>query len=156
MNSATLPCFTGRWLAIIGCLVAATSFAAEGTPAPDDVAALKARLARAEDRLDITLRGYTLIQKENENLKQQASLAATARDEATADSAAARTRIQELQTSLDNAQKELAAVRAAAGPRDAENARLREILRQTQDTNAALSAENAQLKSQVARPARSP
>ena len=156
MKSAILPCFTGRWLAIIGCLVAATAFAADATPPADDVASLKARLARAEDKLDIVLRGYTLAQKENDQLKQQALQAATARDEAVADADAAKARAQEMQAALEAAQKEMAAVRAAAGPRDAENARLRELLRLTQDTNAALSAEIAQLRTRAARPAGAP
>ncbi len=156
MNSAILPCFTGRWLAIVGCLVAATAFAADATPPADDVASLKARLARAEDKLDIVLRGYTLAQKENDQLKQQVTQAVAARDEAVADTAAAKARVQDMQAQLDAAQKEMAAVRATAGPRDAENARLRELLRLTQDTNAALAAENAQLKTRAARPAGAP
>ena len=156
MNSAILPCFTGRWLALVGCLVAATAFAADATPPADDVASLKAQLARAEDKLDITLRGYSMIQKENDQLKQQATMAATARDEAVADANAAKARMQEMQAALEAAQKEMAAVRAGAAPRDAENARLREILRQAQDTNAALAAENARLRSQVARPGGTP
>lgn len=153
MNSATLPCFTGRWLAIVGCLVAATSFAADGTPPADDMPTLKARLARAEEKMDIVLRSYTLTTKENEQLKEQVTQASAARDEAVADAAAAKSRVQELQASLDTTQKDLAALRSAAGPRDAENARLREILRQVQDTNAALAAENSRLKTQLARPA---
>ncbi len=154
MNSATLPCFTGRWLAVLGCLVAATSFAADGAAPADDVATLKARLSRTEEKLDIVLRSYTLTTKENDQLKAQASQTATAHDEAVADAAAAKSRVQELQASLDAAQKELAMLRATANTHDVENARLREILRQTQDTNAALAAENARLKTQagVARP----
>ena len=154
MNSASLPCFTRRCLAIVGCLAAAASFAADGAAPTDDVATLKARLSRAEEKLDIVLRSYTLVTKENDQLKAQASLTATAHDEAVTDAASAKSRVQELQTSLDAVQKELATLRAAANTRDVENARLREILRQTQDTNAALAAENARLKTQagVARP----
>ena len=149
MNSATLPRFASRWFAIAGCLFAVSSFAADGTTAPDDVATLKSKLARAEDKLEIVLRSYTLTTKANDTLKEQASQAATARDEAVADAAAAKTRVQEIQASLDSIQKELATLRAAIGPRDTENARLREILRQTQDTNAELAAENARLKTQT-------
>jgi len=50
---------------------------------------------------------------------------------------------------LKQTNNELAALRNSAAARDAEIARLRTILRQTQDTNAALAVENARLKTQV-------
>jgi chromosome segregation ATPase len=149
MNSVTLSHLAGRLFAVVSCLVAVASFAAEGTPPADDVATLKARLSRAEDKLEIVLHSYTLTTRENDKLKAQVSQTATACSEAVTEAAAAKARVQEVQSALDKAEQELATVRAAAALRDGESARLREILRQTQDTNAALAAENARLKTQA-------
>jgi chromosome segregation ATPase len=145
MNSFTLSRFAGRTLAVFGCLVAAAAFAAEGASPTDDIATLKAKLSRADEELGIVLRSYTLTTQENEKLKAQISQIRGASDE----TAAVKARVQELQTSLDKAQKEAAAARDAATARDADNARLREILRQTQDSNAALASENARLKTKA-------
>jgi chromosome segregation ATPase len=146
MKSATLSHFAGRLFAVFSCLVAAASLAAAGTPPEDDVATLKARVSRAEEKLQMVLRGYTVTTQENDKLKAQVSQATAACSDAVTEAGAAKARLQEVQSALDKAQQELAALRTATAGRDAENARLREILRQTQDTNAALAAENARLK----------
>jgi chromosome segregation ATPase len=149
MNSVTLPRYAGRMLAVIGCFVVASSFAAQSAPPPDNIAALKSELSLAKEKLEMVLRSYTLTTQENDKLKAEISQAAAARDEAVTEAAAAKARAKEIDAALDKANQEMAALRAVAAPRDAENARLREILRQTQDTNAALAAENARLKTMV-------
>jgi chromosome segregation ATPase len=149
MNSSALFRHLDRSLVSALCLAAVTAFSAENAAAPDDLARLKAELSNAEDKLEMVVRSYTLTTKENETLKTQAGAAATVRDAAVAEAAAATSRAQEAQTALEKAAQEVAALRTAMQVRETENARLREILRQTQDTNAALAAENARLKTEI-------
>ncbi len=149
MNSVTLSHLARRLLTAFSCLVAVAAFAAEGTPPADDVGTLRARLSRAEEKLEIVLHSYTLTTQENDKLKTQVSQTATACSEAVTEAGAAKARVQEVQSALDKSEQELATLRTAAAARDVENARLREILRQTQDTNAALAAENARLKTKI-------
>jgi septal ring factor EnvC (AmiA/AmiB activator) len=125
-----------------------TALATDAPPA-DNVAALKARLSQAEDKLEMVLHSYTLTTQGNDALKAQVAQAAAARDAAIADAATATARVKEVQAALEQTNNELAALRNSAAARDAEIARLRTILRQTQDTNAALAVENARLKTQV-------
>lgn len=149
MNPATLFRSIACTLASVFCLAASGASAAENAPPSNEVAALKADLAHAEDELEMALRSYTLATQENDTLKAQAAQAAAARDAAVTETAAATARAKDAEAALARMSKDMAAVRLAAAPREAENARLREILRQTQDTNAALAAENARLKTEI-------
>jgi len=148
MNSVTLLRSIASTLAAICWLATA---AAENAPPSEDVAALKANLAQTEDKLAMALRSFTVLSQENDALKAQLAQATAARDAAVTEAAAAATKVKEADTAVAQASREMAAVRAAAAAREAESARLREILRQTQDTNAALAAENARLKTELAR-----
>lgn len=149
MNSATLLRSIACTLGSVFCLAASAALAAENAPPSNEVAALKADLAHAEEKLEMVLRSYTLATQENDTLKAQAAQAAATRDAAVTEAAAATARAKDAEAALAQMSKDTAAVRIAAAAREAENARLREILRQTQDTNAALAAENARLKTEI-------
>ncbi len=150
MKSVTLPRRARWFLAVVGCLAATAAFAADEATAPvDDIATLKSKLGRAETKLEIVLRSYTLTTQENDRLKAEMSKAANTTEQAIGEANAAKAQARDAQAALEAAQKEAASSRAIAATKEAENARLREILRQTQDTNAALAAENARLKTQA-------
>ena len=148
MNSVTFLRSTGGALAAI-CWLAIVAPAAESAPPSDETAALKADLARTEDKLAMALRSFTVVSQETDALKAQVAQATAARDAAVAEAAAAAARAKDAEAAVARINTETAAVRTAAAAREAENARLREILRQTQDTNAALAAENARLKTEI-------
>jgi hypothetical protein len=148
MNPVTLLRFTGCTLASI-CWLAAAAMAAENAPSSDEVAALKADLARTEEKLEMALRSFTVLSQENDALKAQAAQVAATREAAVTVAAAAAARAKNAEAALAQTSKDTAAIRTAAAAREAENARLREILRQTQDTNAALVTENARLKTEI-------
>jgi chromosome segregation ATPase len=150
MNKVILLRSTGCALAVV-CWLATAAVAAESAAPSDDVAALKANLAQTEDKLAMALRSFTVLSQENDALKAQLTQATAARDAAVTEAAAAAAKVKDAEASVAQASKEMAAVRTAAAAREAESARLREILRQTQDTNAALAAENARLKTELAR-----
>ncbi|HUJ44548.1 MAG TPA: hypothetical protein VLW52_13190 [Opitutaceae bacterium] len=148
MNPVTLLRSTGCMLASI-CWLATAAVAAETAAPSDDAAALKAELMRTEDKLEMALRSFTVLSQENDALKAQVAQAAAARDAAVTEAAAAAAKVKGAEAAAAQAGKEMAAVRTAVAAREAENTRLREILRQTQDTNAALAAENARLKTEI-------
>jgi len=131
------------------CWLATAAVAAETAAPSDDAAALKAELMRTEDKLEMALRSFTVLSQENDALKAQVAQAAAARDAAVTEAAAAAAKVKGAEAAAAQAGKEMAAVRTAVAAREAENTRLREILRQTQDTNAALAAENARLKTEI-------
>ena len=131
------------------CWLATAAVAAETAAPSDDAATLKAELMRTEDKLEMALRSFTVLSQENDALKAQVAQAAAARDAAVTEAAAAAAKVKGAEAAAAQAGKEMAAVRTAVAAREAENTRLREILRQTQDTNAALAAENARLKTEI-------
>ena len=116
---------------------AATTLASPGSA--DEVARLKDELARTEAKVEMTVRSYALAQQENERLKAQLEQAGPSVPPL--HNAAATPAI---------AQQDLAGVRADADKTAAEAAALRESLRQLQNSNASLAAENARLKTAMA------
>jgi hypothetical protein len=84
MNSATLFRSIACMLASVFCLTASGASAAETVPPSNEIAALKADLAHAEDKLEMALRSYTLATQENDTLKAQAAQAAAAESRAMA------------------------------------------------------------------------
>jgi chromosome segregation ATPase len=119
---------------------AATTVATVASPgSADEVARLKNELARTEAKVEMTVRGFALAQQENERLKAQLEQAGPSAPQA--HNAAATPAI---------AQQDLAGVRADADKTAAEAASLRESLRQLQNSNASLAAENARLKTAMA------
>lgn len=135
MNPASLIRWRAAGIAAAFLLFAASSPADDNAPASGDVAALKSELVQTQDKLDMALRSYTLVSQENDKLKEQMAQNVTDAN-----------RLKEAVAAVEKAGQEVAALRAALQTREAENARLREVLRQTQDTNAALGTENAKLK----------
>jgi nucleoid-associated protein YgaU len=106
----------------------------------DEVARLKEELGRAEAKVEMTVRSFALAQQENERLKAQLEQAGPSAPQA--HNAAATPAI---------AQLDFARVRADADKTAAEAASLRESLRQLQNSNANLAAENARLRTTMAR-----
>jgi nucleoid-associated protein YgaU len=100
---------------------------------------LKEELARAEGKVEMTVRSFALAQQEIERLKVQIGQAGMSATQA-----------HNAETVLTGAQQELAAVRADASKTAAETASLRDFLRQLQNANDSLAAENARLRTTVA------
>ena len=119
---------------------ATTTVATVASPdSADEVARLKEELGRAEARVEMTVRSFALAQQENERLKAQLEQAGPSAPQAhNAEAMPAIT------------QQEPAAVRADAIKAAAETASLRDSLRQLQNSNASLAAENARLRTTMA------
>jgi chromosome segregation ATPase len=117
----------------------AVNVASNGAGSGEEVARLKEELARAESKVEMTVRSFALTQQENERLKAQIEPAGTSATQA-----------HDAETALAGAQQELAAVRADASKTAAESASLRDFLRQMQNANASLATENSRLKTAVA------
>ena len=80
-------------LFVAALFLTSTALATDAPPA-DNVAALKARLSQAEDKLEMVLHSYTLTTQDNDALKAQVAKAAAARDAAIADAATATARVK--------------------------------------------------------------
>jgi chromosome segregation ATPase len=117
----------------------ATTVASTGAGSREEVARLKEELARAEGKVEMTVRSFALAQQEIERLKVQIGQAGMSATQA-----------HNAETVLTGAQQELAAVRADASKTAAETASLRDFLRQLQNANDSLAAENARLRTTVA------
>jgi chromosome segregation ATPase len=137
MNPASLIRWRTAGVAAAFLLLAVSSPAEGNAPTSDEVAALKSALAQTQDKLEMSLHSYTLVERENDKLKEQA-----AKNTADAD------HLKEVEAALKAAVSEISTLRATLRDRETDLARLREVLRQTQDTNASLGAENSRLKAQ--------
>ena len=114
--------------------------AAADTSALDD---LKKQEAETEDRLNTSLHAYTLLQAENDQLKD--TLAKT-----TDEKNSVSTQLNDAKGQIADLTPKAAAANAAAAQAANELAAVRDQLRQTQNLVAQLAAENSSLKTRLA------
>jgi nucleoid-associated protein YgaU len=100
------------------------------------MARLKEELGRAEAKVEMTVGNFALAQQENERLKAQL-------EQGGGKSAA---QAHDTEAALARAKQELAAVQAEANRTATGSASLRDSLRQMQEANASVAAENVHLK----------
>jgi chromosome segregation ATPase len=129
---------------------AVSTAATAATGSTDDAVRLKAELARAEEKVEMTVRSFALVQQENEKLKTQIAQADGERTTAIAQAQESGRRAAEADVTRLNA--ELADTRDIATRAATETTSLREQLRQTQNTNASLTVDNARLRTALAQP----
>lgn len=116
-----------------GCLLCLCAFAG-GPLLAADSSDLQQQLADAQDRLSTALHSYTLLQDENEKLKDQVQ-------NETAEKAALQSQLE----AARQANETLKAAAAAAAQVDS----LREQLRQARDQVASLAQQNYELRAQL-------
>ncbi|MFI5335561.1 MAG: LysM peptidoglycan-binding domain-containing protein [Opitutales bacterium] len=128
-----------------------------GSLSANEAGALKTELADAKERLATALRGYSLIEKERDDLAAKASgaVAATAADK---DALAAKLTEAETRATAAAAEaarlgESLAALQRSTGDTNRQLASTRALLEAQQGSNTVLAQENLRLKSAMARAA---
>lgn len=136
-------------------LAQATSTPSAGANADE----LAAKLADTEGRLATALRGYSLLQKEVDELNANAAKATDGltreRDDLAARLAGSEETARNAQAEIARLTESLAALQRSTGEASAELASARALLREAQGTNTVLARENYDLKTALSRdPAR--
>ncbi|MBL9216600.1 MAG: LysM peptidoglycan-binding domain-containing protein, partial [Opitutaceae bacterium] len=122
-------------------------------PAPE-VTDLEKRLAETEDRLRTALRGYALLQKDRDALKEtserSAGSLATERDTLAAQVATLTAQVEELKAGAATQSESLGALQRSTSQTAIDLAAARALARELQGANSVLATENYRLKTQLA------
>jgi len=116
---------------------------------PAEPTDLEKQAAETEDKLNMSLRAYTLLQNDDDQLKDSLAKITDERDSLTAQLNDAKHLADDRQASLNQQAQQIAALQAAATT-DANNiAALHDQVRQMQNLVAQLASENSQLKTRL-------
>jgi nucleoid-associated protein YgaU len=125
---------------------AATAPHTATSPAPND---LQKQAAEAQDKLNMSLRAYTLLESDDEQLKDSLAKAGADKDSLSAQLNDAKHLADDRQNELNQQAQQMAVLQAAATT-DANNLdALRDQLRQMQNLVAQLASENSDLKTRL-------
>jgi nucleoid-associated protein YgaU len=136
--------------------------AAAATPAPTPPAAapespdLQKQAADAEDKLNMSLRAYTLLQNENDQLKDTLAKTTDEKNALAAQLDDAKHTADDRQTTIGQQVQLVASLQAAAATDEKNIAALHDQLRQMQNLVSQLAGENSDLKTRLVLDAPSP
>ncbi|HXA15026.1 MAG TPA: LysM peptidoglycan-binding domain-containing protein [Opitutaceae bacterium] len=129
--------------------LAQTQAGAAAATEPAEPTDLEKQAAETEDKLNMSLRAYTLLQNDDDQLKDSLAKITDERDSLTAQLNDAKHLADDRQASLNQQAQQIAALQAAATT-DANNiAALHDQVRQMQNLVAQLASENSQLKTRL-------
>ena len=139
---------------------AATAAPAPAPPATPETSPelsdLQKQAADAEDKLNMSLRAYTLLQDENDELKDNLSKTTDAKDSLGAQLDDAKHLADDRQTAVNQQAQLIASLQAAAATDAKTIDALHDQLRQMQNLVSQLASENAELKTRLVLDAPSP